>query len=78
MTKAPKGALGGAERVAGLHAFAVFPGAGVDFDFVALSDKNWHTNFEARGDFCRLEHFAGGVAFDSGLSPCDLTHHVGG
>ncbi len=45
-------------RLPGLHALAVFASAGVDFDLVALGDKNWHTNLEAGGQLGGLEHFA--------------------
>jgi len=45
-------------RVIGLHAFAVFASAGIDFDLVALCDKNWHADLEAGGQLGGLEHFA--------------------
>ena len=50
-----------------LDAFAVFTGAGVDFDLVALVNKEGDRDLVAGGDFGGLEHFAGGVALDRGL-----------
>jgi hypothetical protein len=46
------------KRAKGLDAFFVFASAGVDFNFVALGYKNWHTDVKTGRDFGGLEYFA--------------------
>ena len=61
-----------------LDAFSVFAGAGVDFDLVALSHKNWHTQVKPGGNLGGLENFAGRIAFDGRFGPGYFAHNAGG